>query len=171
VWDWCTTDKPVEIRGRKPVWGGVFSPDGSLVATRYGDDEIGLWDPESGLSLCFLGIGGTNVSSISFSPDGAYLGSGFTNGAASVWHLATRHVAGKPPADIRVAALMSGLGEQTSAEAKDVLLHAVPRGLLSSVLSNGSRNIGLNISMASATLSAPPHPNCFLSPWQLYGDH
>ena len=171
VWDWCTTDKPVEIRGRKPVWGGVFSPDGSLVATRYGDDEIGVWDAESGLSLCFLGIGGTNVSSISFSPDGAYLGSGFANGAASVWHLATRHIAGKPPADIRVAALMNGLGEQTSAEAKDVLLHAVPRGLLSSVLSNGSRNIGLNISMASATLSAPPHPNCFLSPWQLYGDH
>lgn len=171
VWSWASTQKPVEIRARKPIWGGAFSPDASIVAARYGDDEIGVWDAESGLSLCFLGITGTAVSSIAFSPDGAYLGSGSANGAASVWHLAKRHVAGKPPADIVVAALANGLAELTSVETEDPLVQAIPRDLITSVLSQGGGNIGLERSKAFAALSAPPHPNCFLSPWQLYGEH
>ena len=66
------------------LWGSRFSPDGKLLATRS-DDFIELWSVETGEKIARL-VGHTaNVTSISFSRDGAYLASSADDGTARVW--------------------------------------------------------------------------------------
>src|SRR5439155_556157 len=102
LWDAATGQErltvPTDTRGNYINTGLAFSPDGTRFATIQRNVTVRIWDTASGVALLELpeqvgpgadtGNGGP-VMTLAFSPDGARLATGATDGTARVFDLAT----------------------------------------------------------------------------------
>jgi WD40 repeat protein len=76
------------------VYCAAVSPDGRMLATgMYAKGwqlgSISLWDMEKGTVIRHIEVGRAGVTSLVFSPDGAAVYAGSSNGEASLWEVAT----------------------------------------------------------------------------------
>jgi WD40 repeat protein len=73
-------------------FGGVFSPDGTFIATaRPANDGTELWDAKTG-KLLHRFAGTMDISGVEFSPDGKYLLSTDFEGVAWLWDTETKEL-------------------------------------------------------------------------------
>ncbi len=70
------------------VWGVIFSPDGSTLASRSYDNTIRLWDVTNG-TLNHTLTAQEDVWNVTFSPDGQTLASGSSDDTIRLWDVAT----------------------------------------------------------------------------------
>ncbi len=71
------------------VWGAVFSPDGTQVATASADGTARIWDATTGKELLIVKSSGI-VWHAMFSPDGKLLATAGQDGVAHIWDVRTR---------------------------------------------------------------------------------
>lgn len=65
----------------------AFSPDGRFVATASSDQQVRLWDADTGQLIHTYGGHSNIVTSVRFSPDGRYLLSASRDNGARVWNV------------------------------------------------------------------------------------
>ena len=74
VGDWSGTTPPIELgNAMGPVTDVAFSPDGSLLATAWGDGVVRVWNVSDWTSAYDLAVDDHIPYSVAFSPDGARL--------------------------------------------------------------------------------------------------
>jgi WD40 repeat protein/serine/threonine protein kinase len=74
--------------GKNPgVHGVVVMPDGRRLITVSGDNSAHAWDADTGTKLCTLRRETGWVLSAAVSPDGQWLMTGHTSGAARIWQM------------------------------------------------------------------------------------
>ncbi|MFO0945125.1 MAG: WD40 repeat domain-containing protein [Planctomycetota bacterium] len=79
----------VQLAGHKAqVYGVAVSPDGTQVATASADNNVILWDINSGTALKTLSGHKAQVYCVAFSPDGKQLISGSGDKTVTLWDLA-----------------------------------------------------------------------------------
>ena len=85
---------------RDGVTGVAFSPDGTLLATAYGDGTVQLWNTatghEAGAPLSAETGPGADVNAVAFSPDGKLLATADADGTVGLWNPATRRAISPP---------------------------------------------------------------------------
>ena len=84
-----------------PANGGAtrlaFSPDGSRLATAYGDGTVRLWNPATEQAVgAPLRAGTEGVTGVAFSPGGRLLATGDADGTIRLWNPATGQASGSP---------------------------------------------------------------------------
>jgi WD40 repeat protein len=89
IWDATTGRRVSSLVGHGgDVTDGVFSPDGSRVATAGNDGTARLWDARTGEQLLALGGHNTDlIAAVDFSPDGRWLATVGADGLVRVWAL------------------------------------------------------------------------------------
>ncbi|MEM7393572.1 MAG: hypothetical protein AAF492_14600, partial [Verrucomicrobiota bacterium] len=66
-----------------------WSPDSRIVVTGGSDQQVSLWNPETGLRIRKLAGHSAFVQAYAFSPDGTRLASRDANGVVKLWHVDT----------------------------------------------------------------------------------
>jgi WD40 repeat protein len=90
LWRVCHGERHC-LRGHTgDVYGVVYSPDGSLLATAGKDGSVRLWDAATGAALGVLSGHGGEVNALAVAPDGAALASTSDDGTLRLWDLAGR---------------------------------------------------------------------------------
>ena len=84
VLDAATGDEICHSNHQEAINAGVFSPDGTRVATASADGTAAVFDAGSGEKICQLEHGGV-VHAVAFSPDGTRLVTGCSDGFARIW--------------------------------------------------------------------------------------
>ena len=84
------------LRGHtETVLTGMFSFDGSLLATGSNDCTVTIWDSRTGLDrITFVPLRRYSVHSVAWSPDNKLLAAGYENSVAQLWELSS----GRPQA-------------------------------------------------------------------------
>ncbi|MDE0314773.1 MAG: DarT ssDNA thymidine ADP-ribosyltransferase family protein [Candidatus Poribacteria bacterium] len=67
----------------------AFSPDGKILASGGGNNEIHLWDVSTGVLLRTFGEHTQRINSVAFSPDGSVLVSGSEDKTIRLWNMDT----------------------------------------------------------------------------------
>ena len=81
------------------VTGAVFSPNGKLLATGYGDGTVQLWDPATEQAVgppLRAGTGTISVTGVAFSPNGKLLAIAYADGTVRLWNPASHLAVGTP---------------------------------------------------------------------------
>ena len=89
LWDLATGNATAVPGHTESVWGMVFSPDGSTLASRAGTSrgKVNIWDVATGLKTVTLGGHEGPVRTVSYSPDGATLATGSHDMTVKLWDL------------------------------------------------------------------------------------
>ena len=69
------------------AWSVAFSADDQLLATGSSQGSVALWNPENWSRIVTIPIGESNVRSLSFSEDGAFLSTASYGGKNFIWDL------------------------------------------------------------------------------------
>jgi WD40 repeat protein/serine/threonine protein kinase len=91
---WMETNGPQPVltlqRAGAAVWGVAFSPDGRRLITVSGDDQMTLWEAETGHPIRTVGGQFTCQGlSVAFSPDGRWIASAAQDCTVKVWDATT----------------------------------------------------------------------------------
>ena len=77
---------------RYQITSVAFSPNGLQLAAASSDNDVHLFDCQTGQLLRSLRGHDSEVRSVAFSPDGRYLASGSANGAVRLWNVRLRQL-------------------------------------------------------------------------------
>jgi WD40 repeat protein len=87
VWDVATRKREATLPGHDPtVWSVAFSPDGKLLCSVQGRENVQLWDVTTGKEIGRLQHP-RQIRPIAFSPDGRTLATGLEDGAVRLWQI------------------------------------------------------------------------------------
>jgi WD40 repeat protein len=90
LWDVLTGRLLHTLGGHKgAVYGVVFSPDGTRLASASDDKTAKIWGPASGKELLTLTRHKDGVKSVAFRPDGRWLATGSRDRTVKLWEVAT----------------------------------------------------------------------------------
>lgn len=96
VWDAITGEQVCTYRGHRAwiSWGLAWSPDGTRIASCSLDRTVQVWDAFSGETLVTYRGHTAIVSTLTWSPDGAWIasGAGYPDGSIAAWDAATGEV-------------------------------------------------------------------------------
>jgi hypothetical protein len=107
------------------------------------------------------------VRSASFSADGRRVVTASDDHTARLWDVSRTEVIVYDRAIVLAAALSRGVGQRTNMERIDLLMRDAEDDLFAEALKQLGRTGGdPAIAVVAATLAAPLHPNCCLSPTQ-----
>jgi WD40 repeat protein len=81
---------PFQI-ANNPIGGGIFSPDGKILAADAVNGDLSFLDTATHREI---GAPVANLSPLSFSPDGRFLAVGVGNDAVQIMNVATQHLVG-----------------------------------------------------------------------------
>ncbi len=144
VWDANSMERVAEMVGHGDgLWRGVFSPDGSRVATIDSAGEARLWDAKTGGLLRLFAGHERYLNSVAFSPDGRRLLTAGGDGRATAWDASVSAMRIRTRAE-NAALVDAFVGEQTATLAtigkdKRVRLWTAD-GALSAVFGDGSEH-------------------------------
>jgi len=95
VWDWRSGKCLVSLEHDGPVYDAAFSPDGKLLATADGAEQVHIFDAISFRTLHMLRGHTGPVYALAFSPDGRWLatGGGEKDFTCRVWEVPTAKLA------------------------------------------------------------------------------
>lgn len=172
IWDVETGTPIAKLTGHTGVvWYAEFSPDGQRVVTASDDKTARIWDAATGEPIAHLaGHAGSVRSARYSSPDGQRIVTVSDDKTARVWDVSRSAVLLRNRSLVIAAALAHGIGLRTDVEASDLLLQDAPGDgdLFAAALEQtGRKPDDVEIAEVDALLSAPSHPNCYLSPTQL----
>jgi hypothetical protein len=152
------------------VWSAAFSPDGQRIVTASRDHTARIWDAATGKTIAALEGHTDAVLTAVFSPDGQRIVTASSDATARIWDVSRSGPFVRERSIVLTAALARGIGSRTSVEAGDLLLQDAPGGgdLFAEALAQlGRKPDDPQVAEMVALLSAPLHPNCYLSPTQL----
>jgi RNA polymerase sigma factor (sigma-70 family) len=87
VWDVATRKQEATLPGHDPtVWSVAFSPDGKLLCSVQGRENVQLWDVTTGKEIGTLQHP-RQIRPIAFSPDGRTLATGLEDGDVRLWQI------------------------------------------------------------------------------------
>jgi dipeptidyl aminopeptidase/acylaminoacyl peptidase len=177
VWDLESRTEIVLLKGHQlKATCASFSPDGHRIVTASHDGTARVWDAKSGGEIAVLkGLPPGRwasfpqpVVSASFSNDGRRVVTVSDDGVARVWDVSRTESIVHERAVLLVVALARRVGRRTDNERTDLLMQDADDDLHAEALKQlGRPNADRNIAGVAAALSAPLHPNCYLSPTQL----
>ena len=81
---------PFQITGN-PISGGIFSPDGKIIATEAVNSDLGILNVATHREI---GVPILNLSPLAFSPDGRFLAVEIGNSAVRIMNVATQRLVG-----------------------------------------------------------------------------
>ncbi len=106
-----------------PVFSAAFSPDGRRVVFASSDNEVRVWNVDTGVPIAASLSGHTNaVFSVAFSPDGHRIVSGSRDNTVRVWDADTGHPLGAPltgPTDVVFSVAFSPDGRRIVSCSRD----------------------------------------------------
>jgi WD40 repeat protein len=164
LWDADTHTEIAVLKGHtSSVQGVAFSRDGRRVVTASDDNTARLWDAETGTEIAVLKGHKAAVKTAEFSPNGRRLVTASEDYTVRLWDVSRSEVIVRDRAVVLTAALAQGVGSRTANERLDLLMQDAPEDLFSTArdcLGDRARSLAETV----AALSAPLHPNCYLSP-------
>ena len=94
LWDVGTRELIGTLEGPDWVASVAFSPDGTTLASGYGDGTVMLWDAGTRELIGTLEGHANEAFSVAFSLDGTTLASGYGDGTVKLWDAGTRELIG-----------------------------------------------------------------------------